>query len=196
MSASGLIPRSTSSGKISAALPSRPTEIGTGAVARCMSSASSMLVGAAVEIARLQPLLDPALLAFDRDAMRAGHHRGERLRAAHAAKARGQDPAARADRRHNAGGPSRRRSRRCPARCPGCRYRSTIRPSSGRTSSGPCDRARGNGPRSPSAAPGSNWRSAPAAHPAWVRNTPTGLPDWTSRVSSPSSRFSVATIAS
>ena len=48
---------------------------------------------APVEIAGLEPLLDPALLAFDGDAMRAGHHRGERLRAAHAAEARGQDPA-------------------------------------------------------------------------------------------------------
>ena len=47
---------------------------------------------ALVEIARLQPLRDPALLAFDRDAMRPGHHRRERLRAAHAAEARGQDP--------------------------------------------------------------------------------------------------------
>ena len=49
---------------------------------------------ALVEIAGLEALLDPALLAFDGDAMGAGHHRGERLGAAHAAEARGQDPAA------------------------------------------------------------------------------------------------------
>ena len=63
----------------------------------------------------------------------------------------------------NAGGRPRRRSRRCPERCPGCRYRSTSRRSSGRTSSGRGDRARGNAPRSPSAARGWNWRSARAA---------------------------------
>ena len=47
-----------------------------------------------VEIAGLEPLLDPALLAFDRQAMRARHHRRQRLGAAHPAEARGQDPAA------------------------------------------------------------------------------------------------------
>ncbi len=31
---------------------------------------------------------------------------------------------------------------------------------------------------------------------SWVRNTPTGRPDWTSRVSSPSSVVRVRTIAS
>ena len=64
----------------------------------------------------------------------------------------------------NAGGRSRRRSRRCPERCPGCRYRSTSRRSSARTSSGRGDRARENDPRSPNAARDSNWRSARAAH--------------------------------
>ncbi len=48
-----------------------------------------------VEIAGLQPHLDPRRLAFDREARGAGHRRGKRLRAAHAAEARGQDPAAR-----------------------------------------------------------------------------------------------------
>ena len=54
-----------------------------------------MVVGAAVEIAGLEPLLDAALLAFDGDAMGAGHHRRERLGAAHAAEPGGQDPACR-----------------------------------------------------------------------------------------------------
>ena len=102
-------------------------------------------------------------LAFDRQQRGAGHRRRERLRAAHAAEPGGEDPACRADRRRSAGGPFRRRSRRCPARCPGCRYRSTSRPSSGRTSSAPCDRARGSAPRSPNAARGWSWRSARAA---------------------------------
>ena len=37
--------------------------------------------------------------------------------------------------------------------------------------------------------------STRGAH-SWVRNTPTGLPDWTSRVSSPSRSRSEATMAS
>ena len=49
--------------------------------------------GAHVEIAGLQPHLDPAGLAFDREQRCAGHRRGQRLRAAHAAQAGGQDPA-------------------------------------------------------------------------------------------------------
>lgn len=47
-----------------------------------------------VEIAGAQPGVDPALVAFDREAGGAGHHRGERLRAAHAAETRRQHPAA------------------------------------------------------------------------------------------------------
>ena len=49
--------------------------------------------GLFVEIARAQPHLDARRLAFDREAGHAGHHRGERLRAAHAAEARRQNPA-------------------------------------------------------------------------------------------------------
>ena len=49
---------------------------------------------------------------------------------------------------------------------------------------------------SPSAARGWSWRSAPAGCRVVVRKTPTGLPDWTSSVSSFSSRWSSATIAS
>ena len=47
---------------------------------------------AMVDVAGLEALLDPAVLHLDGDAMRPGHHRGERLRAAHAAEARGQYP--------------------------------------------------------------------------------------------------------
>jgi hypothetical protein len=50
---------------------------------------------AAVEIARLEPFLDAAVLDFDGDAVSAGHHRRERLRAAHPAEPGGQDPPAR-----------------------------------------------------------------------------------------------------
>ena len=47
---------------------------------------------APVEVARLQALLDAAFLHLDGDAVRSGHDRRKRLRAAHAAEARGQDP--------------------------------------------------------------------------------------------------------
>ena len=45
-----------------------------------------------VEIARLEPHLDARRLAFDGDHRSAGHGRGERLRAAHAAEPRRQEP--------------------------------------------------------------------------------------------------------
>ena len=94
MTTSGRTPRRTSSGKISAALPSRPTETGF-PVAACLRDDRQRfveIVGLPVEIARAQPHLDARRLAFDRKAGRAGHHRGERLRAAHAAEAGGEDP--------------------------------------------------------------------------------------------------------
>ena len=45
-----------------------------------------------VEIARGEAHLDPTLLALDREHRCAGQRRGQRLRAAHPAQARGQDP--------------------------------------------------------------------------------------------------------
>ena len=69
------------------------------------------------------------------------------------------------------------------------------RPSSGRTSSARAPRAGGTRPRSPSAARAASSRSARAARRACVRKTPTGLPLWTSSVSSSPSRSSVRTIA-
>ena len=50
--------------------------------------------GLAVEIACTQPHLDARRLAFDGKTRRAGHHRRERLRAAHAAKPGGENPLA------------------------------------------------------------------------------------------------------
>ena len=47
-----------------------------------------------VEIARLEPLLDAVAAALDREHRGAGHGRRERLRATHAAEARGEDPLA------------------------------------------------------------------------------------------------------
>ena len=93
MSASGRIPRSSISGRISAALPSRPTlsRLGRGPndLQRLVDAGR-----ATVEVARFEPLLDAAFLNLDGDAVRTGHDRRERLRAAHPAEAGGQDPAA------------------------------------------------------------------------------------------------------
>ena len=73
MTTSGRTPRRNSSGKISAALPSRPTEIGSrpALVQRSIiASASSSVVGLRVEIAGAQAQLDAARLAFDGEAAR------------------------------------------------------------------------------------------------------------------------------
>ena len=90
----------------------------------------------------------------------------------------------------------RRTSRTCPAGCPACRCRSTTRRSSGRTSSGPaCSSSR---KCSQVAQRPTRFEFAirtRGAH-SWVRSTPTGLPDWTSSVSSSPSRRSSRTIAS
>ncbi len=91
---SGRTPRRTSSGRISAALPSRPTDTGLPPRARVAQDRERVVEvrRLPVEVARRKPHLDPARLAFDRQHRRAGHRRGERLRAAHAAEPRGQDP--------------------------------------------------------------------------------------------------------
>ena len=85
--------------------------------------------------------------------------------------------------------PRRRRPafRRCPARCPGCRCRSSCRPSSGRTSSGRDARDRGSFPRSPTPARAAQFAISTRGAPGCVWKTPTGLPDCTSSVSSCSS---------
>ena len=181
------LPRFRISGKISAALPSRPMEI---ALPSCFARSSSR--ERLVERRRLacRDSASPAAARcargshFDREHRGAGHGRGQRLRAAHAAEAAGQDPAALEIAAVMLAAQLRRRSRRCPARCPGCRYRSRSRRSSGRTSSGPwrsssrkCSQVAQCGTRLELAI---STRGASV----WVRNTPTGLPDWISSVSS------------
>ena len=96
MTASGRTPRRTSSGNTSAALPSRPTEIGFLSRHDLLDHRERLVevFGLRVEVAGLQPHLDAARLALDGEARGAGHRRRERLRAAHAAEAGGQDPAA------------------------------------------------------------------------------------------------------
>src|SRR5690606_17590583 len=51
-------------------------------------------LGALIEVARLQALIDAIALAFDSEAACARHHRRERLRATHASETRGQYPLA------------------------------------------------------------------------------------------------------
>ena len=143
-----------------------------------------------------QAEVDAALLALDVERTGAGKGGRQRLRAAHAAEARGQDPAAGQARRQSAGARPRRRSRRCPARCPGCRCRSTSRPSSGRTSSGPCGRVRGSAPRSPTSAPGSSWRSARVVHPRGCGTRPPACPTAPAASRLPSGRSAIARMAS
>jgi hypothetical protein len=137
-----------------------------------------------VDIAAAQAEVDAALLALDVQAAGAGKGGRQRLRAAHAAQAGGEDPAARPGCRRSAACRLRQRSRRCPARCPGCRCRSSCRRSSGRTSSGPCGRAREVFPGGPLGHQVAELASSTRGASAWVRNTPTGLPLCTSRVSS------------
>ncbi len=96
VTASGRTPRFTSSGKISAALPSNATEMGFFSLL-CLVDDRQRVVEVFrlhVDIAGLQPHLDAARLALDRQARSAGHRRRKRLRAAHAAEAGSQDPAA------------------------------------------------------------------------------------------------------
>ena len=50
-------------------------------------------LGAVIDVTRAQAHVDARTLALDREARRAGHHGGQRLRATHAAEARGQQPA-------------------------------------------------------------------------------------------------------
>ena len=57
------------------------------------ASASSRSRRLLVEVARAQAQVDARLLALDRQRRRAGEGRRQRLRAAHAAEARGEDPA-------------------------------------------------------------------------------------------------------
>ena len=79
-------------------------------------------------------------------------------------------------RRGSAGRRPRRRFRKCPARYLASRCRSMSPQSSGRSSSGPCDPARGSVPRLPTWARGSSSRSARAGHPRGCGTRPPACP--------------------
>ena len=153
------------------------------------------VVGLVVEVAVLDAAGDPGLVAVHADRHAAVHGDGQRLGAAHAAQAGGQRDRARPACRRTAWPRRRRTSRRCPAGCPGCRCRSRSPRSSGRTWSARAASRRRNS--SQVAHCGTRLELAMSTRGAhsWVRNTPTGLPDWTSRVSSSSRSCSVAMIA-
>ena len=99
MTTSGMKPRATSAGSTSAALPSRPIERGD-AVARRSARARVdrlvQVVGALVEVAGRQALLDARRIDLDDQRDAAVHRDGQRLGAAHAAEAGGDDDACRA----------------------------------------------------------------------------------------------------
>ena len=82
---------------------------------------------------RFQPALGARRIDLDHQGHALVHRHRQRLRAAHAAQTGGQHQLAAQRCASRAGGPARRASRTCPAGCPGCRCRSTSRPSSGRT---------------------------------------------------------------
>ena len=90
----GLTSRLTNSGRISAALPTRPTLTGF-LVAHASFHDRERVIEIPrllVEIACAQPHLDARRLALDRQHRRPRHRRGERLRATHAAQTCRQDP--------------------------------------------------------------------------------------------------------
>ena len=153
------------------------------------------VVGLLVQVAVLDPAGDPGLVALDADGHAAVHGHGQRLGAAHAAQAGGQRDRAGQGAAEALGRDRRRRSRRCPAGCPGCRCRSRSRRSSGRTWSGrACSRRRNSSQVAHCGTRLEFAMSTRGAH-SWVRMTPTGLPDWTSMVSSCSRSCRVVMIA-
>ena len=87
-------PRATSSGRTSAAFATqrrRRAAVRAAAAARTRASASSSDVGLLVEVPRLEPPVDRALVDLDAEDRGARHRRGERLGAAHPAEAGRQD---------------------------------------------------------------------------------------------------------
>jgi hypothetical protein len=89
MSGAGRPPHAAaSSGNTSAALPIRPTDFASPALVQrsIIASASSSVWAFSSQIAGADAEIDPRLVAFHGQAAGPGHDRGQRLRAAHAAK--------------------------------------------------------------------------------------------------------------
>ncbi len=153
-------------------------------------------VGRLVEVARLEPALDPARVDLDAEDRRAGHRRRERLRAAHPAEPGGEDrppgEVGRAEVLLARRGEGLVRALEDP-------LRADVDPAPGRHLAEHRQAERLEPaelvPRRP-ARHEQRVRDQHARRPlACVRKTPTGLPLWTSSVSSSPSVSSVRTIA-
>ena len=158
-------------------------------------SASSRFSRQRVAIARFDAALDAAAVDVDGQDDAAVEGDGERLRAAHAAHAAGDDELALSGFRRSGARPARRMSGTCPAKFPACRCRSScpaviwpyiIRPL--RSSSLKCSQLAHLPTRLELAM---MTRGAISC----VGKTATGLPDWTSSVSSGPRRSSSRTMA-
>ena len=93
---SGLTPRRTSSGITSSALPSSATDTALPLLGRPLDDRERVVevLGLNVDIAGAQAKFDAGRAALDGEHRSAGHRCGERLRAAHAAEAGGENPSA------------------------------------------------------------------------------------------------------
>ena len=148
--------------------------------------------GLDVEVAVVDAAVDAGLVAVHADRHALVHRHRQRLRAAHAADACGEGDGAGQGVRRTSSSRPHRRSRRCPAGCPACRCRSTSPPSSARTSSGPAASSLRNCSQFAQSPTRLELAISTRGAHTWVRNTPTGLPDCTSMVSSFSRSRSVA----
>ena len=138
-----------------------------------------------VDVADLEPAPGPRLVDLDREADALVHRHGQRLGAAHPAEPGGQRRRVPAQRAAEvlAGGLGEGLVRA---------LQDALRPDVDPRARGHLAvhhqarlaRARGSAPRSPTCRRGSSWRSGRAAPTGASAATPTGLPDWTSSVSS------------
>ena len=166
--------------------PTRPIERPSPGRARLLGLAQrGVEVGRdEVEVARLDAALEAVRVDVDDQADAVEHRRRRAAGRRPCRRSRRSARAGRAACRRSACARPPRTSRTCPAGCPGCRCRSTSRPSSGRTSSAPRPRAAGTSPSRPSRARAGEFAISTRGAISCVRKTPTGLPLCTSSVSS------------
>ena len=190
MTMSTATPRRSSSGTSVAALPTTPTESARRCALAASASATRLIQrgGDLVQVAVLHPAGKPGRVDVDDQADAAVHGHGQRLRSAHAAAARGQGEragqGARVRRAVELGGDRGERLVGALQDALG----SDVDPGSGGHlpvhGQARAPPAGGTPARWPSRRPGWSWRCSTRGAHSWVRNTPTGRPDWTSMVSS------------
>ena len=169
---SNVLAAAASSGTTSAAFPSRPTDSGAPLRGRRSHARERVVerLGRLVEVAGVEPPLDPRRIDLDAEDRRAGTSSPRAAARRPCRRARRSGSSARRGRPSRSASRRRpRRSGRCPGGSPACRCRSSCRRSSGRTSSARAPRAGGTRPRSPSAARAASSRSGRAARPRCVR---------------------------